>query len=88
MIAKIGSLRANTTVAASLARRPDGTISALADNYCGKRLNSPNDVVVKSDGSIYFTDPFYGFPADQERELDFQGVYRIAPDGSIDAAYR
>jgi gluconolactonase len=46
-------------------------------------LNSPNDVVVKSDGSIYFTDPFYGFPADQERELDFQGVYRIAPDGLI-----
>ena len=61
----------------------DGTISVLADNYGGKRLNSPNDVVVKSDGSIYFTDPFYGFPADQERELDFQGVYRIAPDGTI-----
>ena len=46
-------------------------------------MNSPNDVVVKSDGSIYFTDPFYGFPADQERQLDFQGVYRIAPDGTI-----
>ena len=61
----------------------DGTISVLADNYRGKRLNSPNDVVVKSDGSIYFTDPFYGFPADQERELYFQGVYRIAPDGAI-----
>lgn len=61
----------------------DGTITVLADNYRGKRLNSPNDVVVKSDGSIYFTDPFYGFPADQERELDFQGVYRIAPDGLI-----
>ena len=59
----------------------DGTISVLADNYGGKRLNSPNDVVVKSDGSIYFTDPFYGFPADQERELDFQGVYRIARMG-------
>lgn len=61
----------------------DGAISVLADSYHGKRLNSPNDVVVKSDGSIYFTDPFYGFPADQERELDFQGVYRIAPDGAI-----
>ncbi len=61
----------------------DGTISVLADSYHGKRLNSPNDVVVKSDGSIYFTDPFYGFPAAQERELDFQGVYRIAPDGLI-----
>jgi gluconolactonase len=61
----------------------DGAISVLADSYHGKRLNSPNDVVVKSDGSIYFTDPFYGFPADQERELDFQGVYRIGPDGAI-----
>ena len=61
----------------------DSTISVLADNYRGKRLNSPNDVVVKSNGSIYFTDPFYGFPADQERELDFQGVYRIGSDGSI-----
>lgn len=61
----------------------DGTIGVLADSYHGKRLNSPNDVVVKSDGSIYFTDPFYGFPADQERELDFQGVYRIATDGTI-----
>lgn len=61
----------------------DGTISVLADSYHGKRLNSPNDVVVKSDGSIYFTDPFYGFPAGQERELDFQGVYRIATDGTI-----
>ena len=61
----------------------DGTISVLADSYRGKRLNSPNDVVVKSNGSIYFTDPFYGFPADQERELDFQGVYRIATDGAV-----
>ncbi|MDE0503888.1 MAG: SMP-30/gluconolactonase/LRE family protein [Candidatus Poribacteria bacterium] len=61
----------------------DGSISVLADSYSGKRLNSPNDVVVKSDGSIYFTDPFYGFPADQERELDFQGVYRIATDGAV-----
>lgn len=61
----------------------DGNVSVLADSYRGKRLNSPNDVVVKSDGSIYFTDPFYGFPADQERELDFQGVYRIAADGTV-----
>ncbi len=61
----------------------DGTISTLADNYRGRRLNSPNDVVVKSNSSIYFTDPFYGFPASQERELDFQGVYRIAADGTI-----
>ncbi|MBI1926762.1 SMP-30/gluconolactonase/LRE family protein [Candidatus Poribacteria bacterium] len=61
---------------------PDGTITVLAERYQGKRLNSPNDVVVKSDGSIYFTDPPYGVAAEQ-RELDFQGVYRIAPDGTL-----
>lgn len=58
----------------------DGTIVPLAERYQGKRLNSPNDVVVKSDGSIYFTDPPFGVKR-EERELDFQGVYRIAPDG-------
>ena len=60
----------------------DGSISVLAENYKGKRLNSPNDVVVKSDGSIYFTDPPYGVQPNQ-RELDFQGVYRISPDGEL-----
>ena len=58
----------------------DGTITTLADHYDGKRLNSPNDVVVKSDGAIYFTDPPFGVRRG-EQELDFQGVYRIAPDG-------
>lgn len=62
--------------------KPDGTIVTLADRYQGKRLNSPNDVVVKSDGSIYFTDPPYGIQP-KDRELDFQGVYRIAPDGTL-----
>ncbi|MEF8787718.1 MAG: SMP-30/gluconolactonase/LRE family protein, partial [Planctomycetota bacterium] len=52
----------------------------LVDSYRGKRLNSPNDLVVKSDGSIYFTDPPYGV-SDDARELDFQGVYRIGPAG-------
>ena len=60
----------------------DGTIVVVADKYQGKRLNSPNDVVVKSDGSIYFTDPPYGVQP-EDRELDFQGVYRIAPDGDL-----
>jgi gluconolactonase len=59
---------------------PDGTVVTLADRYDGKRLNSPNDIVCKSDGAIYFTDPPYGVTPDQ-RELDFQGVYRISPDG-------
>lgn len=61
----------------------DGSISVLADKYCGKTLNSPNDVVVKADGSIYFTDPPYGVDK-KNRELDFQGVYRIGLDGKID----
>ena len=58
----------------------DGAIATLADRYEGKRLNSPNDVVVKSDGAIYFTDPPFGVRR-SEQELEFQGVYRIAPDG-------
>lgn len=58
----------------------DGTITVLADRYRGRRLNSPNDVVVKSDGAIYFTDPPYGV-RHEDREMNFQGVYRIAPDG-------
>ncbi len=62
----------------------DGAIEALAQFYNGKKLNSPNDVVVHSNGSIYFTDPPYGLP-DQRvgRELDFNGVYRLAADGSL-----
>lgn len=60
----------------------DGIITILADKYNGKRLNSPNDVVVKSDGSIYFTDPPYGIQPEQQ-ELNFQGVYRISADGVL-----
>ena len=50
------------------------------DRFEGKRLNRPNDVVCKSDGSIYFTDPGLRVPL-AERELPSAGVYRIAPDG-------
>ncbi len=62
----------------------DGRVVTLADRYMGKRLNSPNDVVVKSDGSIWFTDPDYGIIADyegsrSEREQDGCHVYRIDP---------
>lgn len=60
----------------------DGKVITLADRYEGKRLNSPNDLVVKSDGSIYFTDPSYGVTKDQE-ELGFYGVYRLASDGKL-----
>lgn len=62
---------------------PDGRITVLADRFEGKRLNSPNDVVVKSGGSVYFTDPPYGV-GPESRELDFQGVYRIKPEGGLD----
>jgi gluconolactonase len=58
----------------------DGSITVLADEFQGKKLNSPNDVVVKSDGSIYFTDPPYGI-APEEQEQPVQGVYRLSPDG-------
>jgi gluconolactonase len=55
---------------------PNGTVIALATHYEGKRLNSPNDVVCKSDGSVYFSDPPYGVNPEL-RELDFQGVFRV-----------
>ncbi|MDD5289135.1 MAG: SMP-30/gluconolactonase/LRE family protein [Dehalococcoidales bacterium] len=62
----------------------DGTIKVLAEHYQGKRLNSPNDVIVRSDGSIYFTDPPYGLRNNADwKELPFNGVYRIAPDGEL-----
>jgi sugar lactone lactonase YvrE len=65
----------------------DGTIVTLADRYDGKRLNSPNDVVVHSNGSIYFTDPPYGllpgFGGPGDQELPFQGVYRLSPEGQL-----
>jgi len=60
----------------------NGKITILAERYQGKRLNSPNDVVVKSDGSIYFTDPPYGIQKEQE-ELGFYGIYRWKPDGTL-----
>lgn len=59
----------------------DGSVTILADKFQGKRLNSPNDVVVRSDGTIYFTDPPYGIKPDQQ-EQPIQAVYRLSPDGN------
>lgn len=64
----------------------DGTIVTLASHYEGKKLNSPNDVVIKSDGNIYFTDPPSGIKSEKAgkirpAELDFCGVYRVTSDG-------
>jgi gluconolactonase len=57
---------------------PKGQITVLADSYQGKKFNSPNDLVYKSDGSLYFTDPPYGLPKNRNiKELEFSGVYRI-----------
>lgn len=58
----------------------------VVDNYGGKRLNSPNDLVYHSNGDLYFTDPPYGLPKnfdDPRRELDFCGVYRLSKDGKL-----
>jgi gluconolactonase len=70
----------------------DGTISVLADRYEGKRLNSPNDLVCKSNGDIYFTDPpglyrtYPEGPNAPKRELDFAGVYRVTAPGKVELA--
>jgi gluconolactonase len=61
-----------------------GKIEIVAAEYQGKRLNAPNDVVVRRDGTVYFTDPAFGSQQDH-RELDFFGVYRVSPKGQIDA---
>jgi gluconolactonase len=66
----------------------DGVRTVLASHFEGKELNSPNDIIVSKDGSIYFTDPTYGrmpvFGVERECQLDFQGVYRIAPGGALE----
>ena len=64
---------------------PGGSITVLATHYGGKELNSPNDIVVKSDGGVYFTDPTYGrmeyYGVPRQPELEFRGVYRIESAG-------
>lgn len=64
----------------------NGSKTTLADRYEGHRLNSPNDLVFKSNGDLYFTDPAYGLPKtfdDPQRELTFCGVYRLSKDGKV-----
>ena len=66
---------------------PDGRREILASHFEGKELNSPNDVCVRSDGSIYFTDPWFGrmpvFGVERPRELGWQGVFRVSPAGAL-----
>lgn len=64
----------------------DGRKTTLVDRYKSKRLNSPNDLVFKSNGDLYFTDPPFGLPNafdDPNKELDFSGVYRLSTDGKL-----
>src|SRR3712207_2293435 len=64
----------------------DGTTVVLAERYQNKRLNSPNDVVVASDGTIYFTDPPYGIQPEQQEQV-CNGVYRIRPDNTLERVF-
>ncbi len=68
----------------------DGSRTVLVDSYQGSRLNSPNDLVYRSDGWLYFTDPPYGLAEGDDsplKELDFNGIYRLSPDGELELLY-
>jgi gluconolactonase len=62
---------------------PDGKYKILADHYQGKKLNSPNDVIVGPDGALYFTDPTLDLVAGEKQEIPFQGVYRLDGNGDL-----
>ncbi|MDW8131521.1 MAG: SMP-30/gluconolactonase/LRE family protein, partial [Bryobacterales bacterium] len=64
-----------------------GGVEVLAERFEGKRLNAPNDIVVRRDGHVYFTDPAFGAQQDG-RELDFYGVFHITPKGELEAIAR
>lgn len=69
-------------------QEPNGTLSVLATHDGDKELNSPNDIIIKSDGAIYFSDPTFGRTREdvgvpRPIELDYRGVYRISPDGAL-----
>lgn len=63
-------------------REDDRTLTVLADNYKGKKLNSPNDLTIKSNGAIFFTDPPWGIQTFQ-KELNFDGIFCLAPSGNL-----
>ena len=62
---------------------PDGKYKILADHYEGKKLNSPNDVILGPDGALYFTDPTLDLVAGEKQEISFQGVYRLDAKGNV-----
>ena len=66
----------------------NGTIVDVASEYEGDRLNSPNDIAVRSDGTIYFTDPPYGINPSTQQELEFNGVFRVDTEGALTAEWQ
>ena len=84
LLAQHGDRRIARLDARLTAPRP--VFSTVTDRFDGQRYNSPNDLVVRATGDIYFTDPPYGLEQgadDPAKEIDVQGVYRVAPDGSV-----
>jgi len=75
---------ANRRVSRTLA---NGTVVTVASEYLGDPLNSPNDIAVRSDGTIYFTDPPYGINPATQQVLEFNGVFRVAPNGDLSAEW-
>jgi gluconolactonase len=64
-----------------------GKLDIIAGTFEGKRFNAPNDIVVRKDGHVWFTDPAFGDQSDK-RELDFYGIFHVSPKGEIDAIAR
>jgi gluconolactonase len=64
-------------------QNPSAEYTSLIDNHDGKKFNSPNDLAIKSNGNIYFTDPSYGIKDKSDRELDFHGVYKLGTNGEL-----
>jgi gluconolactonase len=86
-----GNLLACEHSGRQVSRAPYGAAeTTLVDRFEGRRLNSPNDIVVDSTGAIWFTDPPYGLPPPDRagRELDFHGIFRVAPDGALTCVER
>ncbi|MEM9291065.1 MAG: SMP-30/gluconolactonase/LRE family protein [Acidobacteriota bacterium] len=65
-----------------------GTVHTLVETYTGLRFNSPNDLTLRSDGTLYFTDPSYGLAAPGDRELPFNGLFHREPDGTLHASWQ
>ena len=79
-----GRLILTQTGARQIARlEQNGTLTPLVSTFNGRKFNSPNDIVVKSDGAIFFTDPPFNIPKGESKELSFSGIYRISPSGTL-----